>query len=197
MQDWNDGYVTDVGYTFGYYGELNPVRTRLALLNAGVAPPTVRTACELGFGQGVSVSVHGAASDVEWHGTDFNPTQAGFARMLAADDARAARLHDAAFEEFCNRTDLPDFDFISLHGIWSWISDANRAVIASFIRRKLKVGGALYISYNTQPGWAAIAPLRDLLIGYHETLAAPGMPSAKRIEASLDFADRLLGSGAV
>lgn len=197
MQDWNDGYITDVGYTFGYYNELNPVRSRLALLGAGIAPPHVQTACELGFGQGVSVNVHGAVSNVEWYGTDFNPAQAGFARMLAGDAALAGRLRDQAFEEFCNRSDLPDFDFIGLHGIWSWISDANRAVIASFVRRKLKVGGVLYISYNTQPGWAALAPVRDLLIGYNNTLAAPGMASAKRIEASLDFADRLMGSGAL
>ena len=26
MSDWNDGYVTDIGYTFGYYAELNPLR---------------------------------------------------------------------------------------------------------------------------------------------------------------------------
>ena len=68
----------------------------------------------------------------------------------------AAKLFDQAFAEFCARPDLPDFDFIGLHGIWSWISDENRAVIVDFIRRKLKVGGVLYISYNTQPGWAAI-----------------------------------------
>jgi len=44
---------------------------------------------------------------------------------------------------------LPDFDYIGLHGIWSWISDENRQVIVDFIRKKLKVGGVLYISYNT------------------------------------------------
>jgi hypothetical protein len=197
MQDWTDGYVTDVAYTFGYYGELNPLRARLALLNAGVAPPDVGTACELGFGQGVSINAHAAASSVEWHGTDFNPAQAGFARELAGGAALAGRLHDAAFEAFCQRSDLPDFDFIGLHGIWSWISDANRAVIAGFVQRKLKVGGVLYISYNTQPGWAALAPLRDLLIGYNDTLAAPGTASSKRIGASLDFAERLLESGAL
>ena len=36
-------------------------------------------------------------------------------------------------------------------------------MIVDFIRRKLKVGGVLYISYNTQPGWAAFAPMRQLL----------------------------------
>jgi len=34
--------------------------------------------------------------------------------------------------------DLPDFDFIGMHGIWSWISEEDRALIVEFIRRKLK-----------------------------------------------------------
>lgn len=197
MQAWSDGYMTDVEYTYGYYAELNPLRTRLALLNAGYAYPEIGTACELGFGQGLSINIHGAASSTEWFGTDFNPTQAAFAKELAGDPARAARIFDDAFDAFCNRSDLPDFDFISLHGIWSWISDANRAVIAEFIRRKLKVGGVLYISYNTQPGWAALAPLRDLLTGFSDTLAVPGLDTGKRIAASLEFAGKVLDSGAL
>lgn len=197
MQAWSDGYMTDVEYTHGYYAELNPLRARLALLNAGHACPEVRTACELGFGQGLSVNLHGAATATEWYGTDFNPVQAAFARELAGDPVRAARLFDDAFDAFCRRDDLPDFDFIGLHGIWSWVSDANRAVIAEFIRRKLKVGGVLYISYNTQPGWAAIAPLRDLLTGFSDSMTAPGLDTAQRIEASLAFAERLMASGAL
>jgi len=53
MSDWTAGYVTDIGYTFGYYNELNPLRVRLAFLNAGLSIPEVGTACELGFGQGM------------------------------------------------------------------------------------------------------------------------------------------------
>jgi hypothetical protein len=41
MSDWTAGYVADVGYTFGYYTELNPLRLRLAFLNAGLAFPEV------------------------------------------------------------------------------------------------------------------------------------------------------------
>jgi len=63
-------------------------------------------------------------------------------------------LSDQSFAEFCGRTDLPDFDYIALHGLWSWINDDNRAVIVDFIRRKVKVGGVVYISHNTLPGWA-------------------------------------------
>lgn len=52
MTDWSAGYVADITYTYGYYAELNPLRARQALVNAGMVPPEVVTACELGFGQG-------------------------------------------------------------------------------------------------------------------------------------------------
>lgn len=194
MSDWTGGYVADIGYTYGYYNELNPLRARLAFLNAGLTPPAQGTHCELGFGQGISVNLHAAASGSEWHATDFNPSQAAFAQELAKVSGAAAHLHDQAFAEFCGRTDLPDFDSIGLHGIWSWISDENRAVITDFVRRKLKVGGVLYISYNTQPGWAAMVPMRDLLTGHADVMGADGVGIVHRIDAALEFADKLIAT---
>lgn len=194
MSDWTAGYVADVGYTFGYYTELNPLRLRLAFLNSGLVFPEVGTACELGFGQGMSANIHAAGSATQWFGTDFNPSQAGFAQELAAASGAGAQLFDQAFAEFCNRPDLPDFDYIGLHGLWSWISEENRAVIVDFIRRKLKVGGVLYISYNTQPGWAAMVPMRDLLVEYSEVMGAPGQGIVARIDASIAFAEKLLAT---
>ncbi|OYT91762.1 MAG: methyltransferase [Burkholderiales bacterium PBB3] len=194
MSDWTSGYVADIGYTFGYYTELNPVNARLAFLNAGLVPPTEGVHCELGFGQGVSVNVHAAAGASTWYGTDFNPAQAGFAQSLAQASGAAAHLVDEAFADFCNRADLPEFDSIGLHGIWSWISDENRAHITSLIARKLKVGGAVYISYNTQPGWAAMVPMRDLLTEHANTLGAPGQGIVGRIDAALEFTDKLFAA---
>ena len=194
MSDWTAGYVADIGYTYGYYTELNPLRVRLAFLNAGLVPPEMGTACELGFGQGMSANLHAAASVTHWSGTDFNPAQAGFAQELASVSGNQAKLYDEAFADFANRHDLPDFDYIGLHGIWSWISDENRAVIVDFIRRKLKVGGVLYISYNTQPGWAAMVPMRDLLTEHSEVMGAPGHGIVPRIDAALAFAEKLLAT---
>ena len=197
MSDWTAGYVADIGYTFGYYTELNPLRLRLAFLNAGLAVPDSGAACELGFGQGMSANLHAAASVTQWHGTDFNPSQAGFAQELASVSGAAAQLHDDAFADFCARPGLPDFDYIGLHGIWSWISDANRAVIVDFVRRKLKVGGVLYISYNTLPGWATFAPMRHLLTQHAATLGADGVGIVSRIDGALDFAGKLLATNPV
>lgn len=194
MSDWTAGYVADISYTYGYYTELNPLRVRQAFLNAGLVPPEVGTACELGFGQGMSANLHAAASVVQWAGTDFNPAQAGFAQELARVADSGAQLFDEAFDAFCNRPELPEFDYIGLHGIWSWISDENRAVIVDFVRRKLKVGGVLYISYNTQPGWAAMVPMRDLLTEHAEVLGSDGAGIVSRIDSALAFADQLLAA---
>ena len=104
-----------------------------------------------------------------------------------------ARLHDEAFAEFCNRGDLPDFDFIGLHGIWTWISDANRAVLVDFVRRKLRPGGVLYISYNTLPGWSASAPIRHLMKRHADIMGAPGQGIIGQTDAALAFIDQFLG----
>ncbi|MGX1588778.1 class I SAM-dependent methyltransferase [Brevundimonas diminuta] len=191
--DWTAGYVADIGYSSQYYAELNPVRLPIALLNAGYAPPRIRTACELGFGQGVSVNMHAAAQpDVEWYGNDFNPSHAAFAAGLAEAAGSKAQLTDESFAEFFAREDLPDFDFISLHGVWSWISDENRALIVDFIRRKLRVGGVVYISYNTLPGWAAAMPMRQLMAQHAATLSAPGIATEAKVEAALGHVEAIL-----
>lgn len=192
MSDWTDGYVADIGYTYGYYGELSPQRARMALLNAGYEIPPFGTACELGFGQGLSVNIHAAASATQWFGTDFNPSQAAFARQLAAASGSGAQLFDDAFSEFAARKDLPDFDYIGLHGIWSWVSDENRAIIVDFIRRKLKVGGVVFVSYNTLPGWAQFAPMRHLLREHERLMGSEGQGIVQRIESALGFGEKML-----
>lgn len=194
MSDWTSGYVADIGYTFGYYSELNPLRVKLAFLNAGLVFPDIGVACELGFGQGMSANIHAAASVTAWHGTDFNPAQASIAQELAVVSGSGAKLYDDAFADFANRSDLPDFDYIGIHGIWSWISDENRAVIVDFIRKKLKVGGVLYVSYNTQPGWAPFAPMRHLMTEHAEIIGTEGHGIINRIDGALDFTERLLAT---
>jgi SAM-dependent methyltransferase len=192
--NWAAGYMTEIEYTKAYCLDLNPLRQRLAFLASGLAPGESKFACELGFGQGLSVNIHATDPAVQWWGTDFNPAQAGFARQLATRVGSGAKLFDQDFVEFCARPDLPDFDIIGLHGIWSWISDENRAVVVDFIRRRLNVGGVLYISYNTLPGWAAFAPLQHLLKRHNDVMSAPGQGVLQRMTDAIAFSERLLGT---
>lgn len=192
MANWSEGYISDIDYTYGYYAELNPNSVKVPFLMAGLEAPKFTTACELGFGQGMSINAHAAASNIKWFGTDFNPSQASFAKELSNISGSNAQIFDQSFGEFCEREDLPDFDFIGLHGIWSWVSNENRHIITDFIRRKLKVGGVLYISYNTLPGWAAASPIRHMLTEHDHTHGSRSQGISKRVKASIEFTQDLL-----
>lgn len=192
MADWNEGYFADIDYAYSYGRELNPLRTALAFLSKGLRPPRIETACELGFGQGLSLAVHAAAGGARWYGTDFSPSHTSVARDLVAASGADADLREQAFAEFCRDPDLPDFDFVAMHGIWSWINDQNRAVIVDFLRRKLKPGGVVYLGYNAAPGWAGFAPMRDLMKRYAEVMVSPGAGDIARIEAAVAFAARFI-----
>lgn len=192
MNNWDEGYVSDIDYTYGYYSELNPLRVKLAFLNAGLVFPEFGNACELGFGQGIATNFHAAASTCSWVGTDFNPSQAAFANELAHVTGIGTKIYDDSFLEFIKREDLPNFDYIGLHGIWSWISDENRNLIVEFIRRKLNMGGVVYISYNTLPGWSTFAPVRHLMTEHAQRVGANGEGIVNRINKALEFSQKLI-----
>ena len=68
--------------------------------------------------------------------------------------------------------ELPAFDFIVLHGVYSWMPDAVRGEIRALIRRRLKPGGLVLVSYNALPGWAHIEPIRRMMRAWAD--GAPG-----------------------
>lgn len=194
-KNWSEGYVDDVDYTSGYYAELNPRNAELAFLRCGMEFPKVKTACELGYGQGLSALIHSACSDIDWYGTDFNPQHALRVRQIAQESGCGFKASGDSFAEYLKRDDLPEFDFIVLHGIWSWVSRGNQQLIKEFISRKLAIGGVVYVSYNTLPGWSMFNPIRQIMkdnadiSGATDTLA--------KIEQSLLFAKDLLASNPI
>jgi predicted O-methyltransferase YrrM len=192
MADWNDGYVHDIAYTHGFYRELTPALLNFGLTLAGFEHPAIDrpfTYCELGSGQGVSANILAAANpDGEFWATDFNPSHAAGAAQLAAS-GKLTNIHclDKSFREFL-ATDAPQFDYITLHGIYSWISPESRKAIVDVIASKLRVGGVVYISYNTQPGWSAAMPLRQLLSDFSD---GKEERSERRVERAIAFAEKL------
>ena len=88
------GYVSGLDYIYDFQPEIGPLRVQSAMVHAGFVPPRIETACELGFGQGMSVNIHAAAQGVRWYGTDFNPAHTGFARDLAMISGADVHLYD-------------------------------------------------------------------------------------------------------
>jgi ubiquinone/menaquinone biosynthesis C-methylase UbiE len=192
MSNWTDGYVSEIDYTHGFYRELTPSFLAFCMLLKGIRPPSLSSSfayCELGFGQGFSANLIAAANpqgDI-W-ATDFNPSHAAGAQQLAVSAGTPnVRFFDKSFAELLE-TDTPPFDFIVLHGIYSWISPENRRTIREIVRRKLKFGGVVYISYNCLPGWSPAMPLRQLMI---EHAAGSTEPMVSRIDKAIAFAQQL------
>lgn len=201
MNDWTDGYVSDVEYLPGYYMEQVPAHLDLACLLRGIEPPRAPGAsfryCELGCGVGeTSLTIAAANPQAEVWAFDFNPAHIARASGLAKAAALInAHIEEASFEELAGgaQGDLGRFDYIVLHGVWAWVSAANRAYIVQFIDRHLKPGGLVYVTYNALPGWTSTMPLQRLVSMFAET---DSERSDRRIIAALDKVAAFVKAGA-
>ncbi|NGZ86524.1 class I SAM-dependent methyltransferase [Duganella aceris] len=194
--DWTAGYASDIEYTAGFYAEQGPGYINLVCALNGYEPPSLGTPFtyfELGFGRGLTASVLAASNpNGSFYAADFNPAHVAGANALAASaQLKNLTLLENSFEELAKGKvgDLPQFDYITLHGIYTWVTAENRQHIIDFVNRYLKPGGAVYVSYNAMPGWASGQPLQRLLVEYGD--AFPNKSNAE-MDGAAAFVERLV-----
>ena len=192
--EWSDGYVADVDYTADFFRELSPEWLNFTCLLNGVEPVPLDapfTYFELGCGQGVTLSILAASNPLgQFFGNDFMPSHIAAAHQFAtAADIENLTLLEKSFAELADGavSDLPQFDFITLHGVYTWINAENQAHIIRFINRYLKPGGIVYASYNAMPGWNAELPLKRLLLAH---AALYSEKSAVQLSAAANFIEQ-------
>lgn len=190
-------YVIDVPYARRFVRELSPSWLDFTALICGFQPPPRENGfawCELGCGHGVTPALLAAAHPgARFHGIDLMPEHVAFAEAFCRD----AGITNAAFDalDFAAATalDLPAFDYIVAHGVYTWIDAAAQADLLRFVDRHLKPGGLLYLSYDCLPGWAGDMPLQHLL----QTLTARATgDSIARLESADRIITTLQGLGA-
>lgn len=186
------GYLSDTTYPDRFHRELSPSWLSYAGVHGGAPPRQLDgpfTYLDLGCGFAHSTVVNaGAYPHAEFHACDFNPLHIEAARRHAARlGVENIHFHEALFEDLLER-DLPDFDFIVLHGIYSWVSPEVCRTLQRIIATKLKPGGLAYASYNCLPGWSAELPLRRLLL---ELADQESGNSEQRASAALGQLQRL------
>jgi len=174
-------YVLDASYADTFFQELSPAWLNYAravngLPSRGLEAPFKYL--ELGTGFGHTAVVNAAAfPHGEFHACDFNPEHVRGGREYAESlGLRNIQFHEASFEQLLN-VDLPSFDFIVLHGVYSWVGVEQRAFVREIIRKQLGPDGLVYVSYNCMPGWASELPVRRLMVEL--AAAAPGDSAAK------------------
>jgi SAM-dependent methyltransferase len=169
--NWMSGYVADVNYTLGFYRELSPIYLDFACVVNGFEGIKVTKPlryCELGCGRGYGTALLAAANpNIKFVGIDFNPSHIAEARALAAQaELSNLSFYEMSFADAAKSADpkLANFDIVVMHGVYTWVLPRVRTDIHDFVREKLLAGGLFYISYNTMPGWATVAPIQRLIM---------------------------------
>ena len=198
---WSSGYCTDLPYTMGAYKQISPVTlSGITGLKGRAAPDFSRefNYLELGCGNGVSVTANAAMYPRgTFHAVDFLPDHISFARDLSDEMGLTnLTLHEKSFADIANAPEdsFPKFDVIVFHGIISWISEENRAHLLNIVGRFLKTGGLVYSSYNCQPGWSALLPVRHVLHQHAERAASER--ADRQTISSMKYVRQLLEDGA-
>jgi len=168
---WSRGYPVSESYPSSWHGFQSPAHLRAVCAMMGViwdvGPDTPLRIIELGCGTGYTSQLM-AAGNPHWQvmGLDYNPAHIAEARSMAAAagldnvqfvEADLAELSDAELDQ------LPEFDLVTVHGVWSWVSDAVRDGVLRLLRRRLKAGGVALVSYNAMPGAAGSLGLARLV----------------------------------
>jgi trans-aconitate methyltransferase len=178
------GYLTDVEYTGGFQDHLAPSwLSYIAAINGHVPPPLDRPFawCELGCGRGItSLLLAATHPSGQFHACDFNPAHIEYAESLQRAAAVGnVQFHHKSFAQMLEAADLPPFDFVVLHGVYSWVGAPVRAQIHAFLERRLRPGGLAMVSYNAMPGWAHLQPIRHMMRTYAEHVSGSSLEKAR------------------
>jgi len=196
--DWAKGYVSDIGYTAGFYRETAPSHMAFGALAAGRSPGrglNPKRVLELGCGQGFGLALLAAANpDIAFEGYDFNPEHVAHARGLIEGAALTnVQVTETSFEDAAAREAANDVDVIALHGIFSWVARATQDAIVAILRQRTQPNGLAYVSYNCMPGWAPLAPIRQMMVEVKRR--NPGR-SERQLALALDLIGKLRSGNA-
>lgn len=169
---WNYGYNVELGYTYGYYREQDPLWLDLCSILYGHCPPSLQTEgklryLELGCGQGLNLCLIAAMNPhIEFVGIDFNPQHIYHAQALVKNSGLSnIKFIEDDFVRLASDwpKELGKFHYVTSHGVLSWISPNVAQGMIKCIENSTLPGSLVYISYNTLPGWLSTYPVQHLL----------------------------------
>lgn len=163
------GYVTELEYIPGFYPHMAPIEISYCAQLHGVRHPDPAKKyryLELGCGLGrVCMTLAAANPDSEFVAVDFNKDHIQRANEEIAESGLTNVTAIAADIRNLPAT-LGTFDYITVHGVLSWVPTPVQDAILKIGQTHLADNGLLLVSYNALPGWAPIMPLRELMLEY-------------------------------
>ena len=164
-----------VPYSINAYPLTHPchVATVARLFGQEPADPTKARVLELGCGHGGNIlPMAEQLPESSFVAVDLSETQINNARTIA----KAAQLENIEFHHKDLSTidkDFGSFDYIIVHGVYSWIPDSAKDHLLRICKENLNPNGIAFVSYNTYPGWRFKESIRDMLLIHTERFEKP------------------------
>ncbi len=188
-------YTADVDYISKYVEDQAPAWMNYAAAINGYAPVPTRDGfdyCEVGCGKGLTSLILAAIHpEGRFWAIDPSANHIRAGRTMA----EAANLHNVTFIEAgvgdeATRS-VPRCEFVTAHGLLSWVSEDVRIRVLRFLKDYLKPGGLAMLSYDALPGWAPMTPIREMLLTFAGSAAGDSLQKAS---AALEYV-KLLRDG--
>lgn len=142
---------------------INNLEARARMMGLQPAPAANAKVLELGCSMGGNIITQALYyPDAEFVGIDLSGRQVAqgnaIIEKMGLKNVRLEEKDILTIDESFGK-----FDYIIVHGIWSWVPDAVKDKIFSICRNNLTEHGIAYISYNVYPGWKRQEQLREIM----------------------------------
>jgi len=147
-----------------YYSSPRHLRATAHLYGVDTVPLDQARVLELGCAAGGNLLPFALAYP---HGTavgvDLSPVQIEQGQRILKDlGVGNMTLHAMSLTDIT--PDFGQFDYIVVHGVFSWVPAEVKQAILRICRENLAPQGIAYVSYNTYPGWKSNDIVRDAML---------------------------------
>lgn len=164
-----------VSYESGCHPQSHPDRLAVIGTLFGLQPTPISNCrvLDLGCSDGANVIPLAAAfPQSEFVGIDLAEDAIAHGHRTI-DALKLANIRLEAANIMALSPDLGAFDYILVHGLFSWVDEEVREKIFSLCRDHLAPNGVAYISYNAYPGYHMREIARDIMRLHARNLAEP------------------------
>lgn len=155
----------DLMYESGAFPQtaINNLEARARLMGLQPAPAANAKVLELGCSMGGNIITQALYyPDAEFTGIDLSGRQVAQGNAII-EKMGLKNVHLEEKDILTVDESFGKFDYIIVHGIWSWVPDTVKDKIFSICRNNLTEHGIAYISYNVYPGWKRQEQLREIM----------------------------------
>jgi len=148
--------------------------TQAAVNGMKAADPRECTYLELGCGDGTNLLSHAYMyPESKFLGIDLSQTHIDQANAAVAE----LGINNAMFRQLdvmdLDEDELGEFDYITAHGLFSWVPEPVRIRLLDIYAKHLAPAGVGYISYNALPGCHIRAMMNEMMQYHTRNMAEP------------------------